>query len=151
MLLVDGGYAAEDLQERLLQLMGTIEGFDPEVAKVNLHLMSRTWQDTSVRFPDLNDRDGRPAQGDKPAQRAGQDVVLAEALRVGAELVILDNYSTLAGGGRRERRSGDDTELMLGVSVAGEAGPDRVHPGASLGKTGATYRGSSKSGRRRSR
>ena len=71
-LLVDGEMAAEDLQERLLQLMGTIEGFDPEVAKVNLHLMSRTWQDTSVRFPDLNDRDGRPAQGDKPAQRAAR-------------------------------------------------------------------------------
>ena len=68
--------------------------------------------------------------------------MLAEALRVGAELVILDNYSTLA-----EVDDENDAAAMtptlaflLRVKQA-RIGCILVH---HSGKTGATYRGSSK-------
>jgi hypothetical protein len=89
-LLVDGEMSAEDLQERAASLIGTVEGIDREAAAANLHILSRNWQQEDVAFPDLGDREGRPGRP------SGQDVVFEEAKRCRAELLLLDNYATLA-------------------------------------------------------
>ncbi len=80
---VDGEMHIQDLRDRLVLLAGTVEGCDPKAAGQNLTLICRQHQAATVQFPDI-------------ASRAGQDAVLAAAVAAGAELVILDNLSTLA-------------------------------------------------------
>lgn len=135
-LLVDGEMAAEDLQERVTWLIDTVEGIDREAAAENLHILSRNWQKAEVAFPDLGDRagvDGKPS---------GQDVVLKAARDHGAELVLLDNYSTLA-----EVEDENDAAAMT-PTLAFLLRMKQARIGCVLvhhsGKTGTTFRGSSK-------
>ena len=83
-LVVDGEMHSEDLKERLTVLAGTVSGFDPEAAADNLLLMPRTWQKGgNVDFPDI-------------VKPEGQALIIKEAQNHKADLVILDNFSTLA-------------------------------------------------------
>ena len=135
-LLVDGEMSAEDLKERAALLMGTVAGIDEKTARANLLLLSRNWQREDVAFPDLGDREGRAG---KPS---GQDVVFAMAKRHGAELVLLDNYSTLAEvADENEAAAMTPTLAFLLRFKQARIGCVLVH---HSGKTGETYRGSSK-------
>jgi hypothetical protein len=89
-LLVDGEMAKEDLQERARWLMDTIDDIDREAAMDNLTILARSRQEADVEFPDLNDRERRKGH------TCGQDVVFEMAQRERAELVLLDNFSTLS-------------------------------------------------------
>jgi RecA-family ATPase len=89
-LFCDGEMSAEDLKERAAWLIGTVEGVDQGAARENLLILSRNWQKPDVRFPDMGKRetkDGKPSD---------QDVYLQVARKHRAELVIADNFSTLA-------------------------------------------------------
>lgn len=135
-LLVDGEMAAEDLQERVAWLIDTVEGIDREAASANLVILSRNWQKSEVVFPDLGDREGRDG---KPS---GQDAVLRKAKRHGAELVLLDNYSTLAEVADENDAAAMTPTLAFLLRLKQERiGCVLVH---HSGKDGASYRGSSK-------
>lgn len=135
-LLVDGEMAVEDLQDRARWLIGTVEGIDREAAGANLHIMSRAWQKPEVTFPDLGEREGRNGLV------SGQDEVVARARRIGAELVLLDNFSTLV-----EVADENDASSM-NATLAFLLRLKQLRIGCLLvhhsGKDGGTYRGSSK-------
>jgi AAA domain len=135
-LLVDGEMAAEDLQERIAFLMDTVAGIDREAVRENLAILSRNWQGAQVVFPDLGDRLGTHG---KPS---GQDVVINEARRHGAELVLLDNFSTLSEvADENDAAAMTPTLSFLLRMKQHRIGCVLVH---HSGKSGDTYRGSSK-------
>jgi RecA-family ATPase len=135
-LLVDGEMAAEDLKERAVMLIDTITGIDKAAAGRNLMILSRNWQVETVVFPDLGDRCG--AKG-KPS---GQDVFVKAARDHGAELVFLDNYSTLAEvSDENDAAAMTPTLTFLLRLKQARIGCVLVH---HSGKSGETYRGSSK-------
>ena len=135
-LLVDGEMAAEDLQERVEWLINTIDGIDKEAARENLHILSRSWQKPEAEFPDLGQRegtDGRPA---------GQDVILRTAQAHGAELILCDNFSTLAEvADENDAAAMTPTLAFLLRLKQARIACILVH---HSGKSGETYRGSSK-------
>lgn len=88
--LVDGEMSREDLQDRVRWLINTIDGCDREAAMENLTILARSRQRPEVEFPDLADRDRRNGR------KCGQDVVFELVQKEGAELVLLDNFATLA-------------------------------------------------------
>lgn len=128
-LFLDGEMHIQDLRDRLVMLAGTIEGLDQDAADRNLMLLSRQDQDAEVNFPDL-------------AQRAGQDEVLTRALGMKAELLIADNFSTLA-----EVADENDAAAMSPVLTMlmrfKQAGIATILVHHS-DKTSSNYRGSSK-------
>lgn len=139
-LYVDGEMHAQDLRDRLKLLVPAVAGLDADAMGRNLHLLSRQLQAADVRFPDLADAEG--VQRGAMRHRAGQDVILREAQRVGAKLLILDNLSTLA-----DLEDENDAAAMtpvlgflLRLKQAGIACIAVHHSG----KSGLTYRGSSK-------
>jgi KaiC/GvpD/RAD55 family RecA-like ATPase len=82
-LLVDGEMHEADLIERCRELLPTVAETDDAALLGNLSVLARQAQHPDADFPDL-------------ATQAGQDAVL-ERVRVGGfELLILDNFSTLA-------------------------------------------------------
>ena len=135
-LLVDGEMSAEDLKERAGMLIDTVQGIDKEAAGRNLMILSRNWQAETAAFPDLGDRVG--ANG-KPS---GQDVLVRAAKDHGAELVLLDNWSTLA------EVEDENSAAALTPTVAFLLRMKQARIGCVLvhhsGKNGETYRGSSK-------
>ncbi len=136
-LLIDGEMHLEDLRERLGMLSEAVEGFNAEAAGGNLVILSRQDQDPEARFPDLAE-----TSAPNPASKAGQDVILAKVLEVGAELVILDNFSTLAEVADENDASAMSPILsfLMRLKQAGVA-CILVH---HAGKAGNEYRGSSK-------
>lgn len=130
-LYVDGEMHAQDLRDRLAMLTGTVDGCDLEAASKNLTLLSRQMQGADVRFPDLN----------KPED---QDDILRRVQRSKAELVILDNFSTLCEVADENEVAAMNPVLsfLLRMKQAGCA-CILVH---HSGKTGTDYRGSSKLG-----
>jgi RecA-family ATPase len=82
-LFVDGEMNEADLIERARFLLEASSGpFKREEAERNLVFLARQAQDPDAPFPDLSEPEGR--------QRIAQ-----EAEKHGAELLILDNFSTL--------------------------------------------------------
>jgi len=130
-LYVDGEMHAQDLRDRLRLLAATVEGCDMEAAAANLTVISRQFQTDGVTFPDL----GQPED---------QSVILRHAARVGAELVILDNFATLCEVADENEAAAMSPVLsfLLRMKQAGRA-CILVH---HSGKTGTDYRGSSKLG-----
>ena len=128
-LVVDGEMHTEDLKHRLEHLMPAVEGIDPAAAAENLKLMPRQWQGAEVTFPDI-------------ATPEGQDVVLGAIREHGAELVILDNFSTLAEVADENEAAAMSPVLtfLLRLKQEGVAAILVHHSG----KNGGTYRGSSK-------
>lgn len=82
-LIVDGEMPEDDTTDRARCLMGGIEELDREAAGQNLRIISQQAQPIECVFPNLSDPEG-------------QEWILKEAMRHNAELVILDNFSTLA-------------------------------------------------------
>ncbi|MCK8784172.1 AAA family ATPase [Roseomonas sp. NAR14] len=128
-LLVDGEMAMEDLQDRLRVLAGTVEGLDAEAAGSNLLILARQDQSADVLFPDIG-------------KEEGQDAVLRMAQGHGAELVLLDNFSTLAEVEDENAASAMNPVLsfLLRLKQARLACVLVHHSG----KDGGNYRGSSK-------
>jgi len=128
-MFVDGEMHAQDLRDRLAMLVGTVDGCDLDAASRNLTLVSRQMQGADVHFPDL-------------AKPDDQDEVLRQAAKVNAELVILDNFSTLADVADENEASAMSPVLsfLLRMKQAGRA-CILVH---HSGKQGTDYRGSSK-------
>lgn len=81
-LFVDGEMNTADLQERVRLLQGSVRGIDLEAAGTNLTFIARQDQDPEATFPDL-------------ATPEGQRTVYRRARGKGADLLILDNFSTL--------------------------------------------------------
>jgi KaiC/GvpD/RAD55 family RecA-like ATPase len=82
-LVVDGEMNMADLVDRLKLLAPAVEGLDLEAARGGLKVLSRQHQDPDAEFPDL-------------AQPEGRDCIFAMVQAGGYDLVILDNFSTLA-------------------------------------------------------
>jgi hypothetical protein len=124
------------LQDRIGQLAQTVDGIDIEAVRRNLLIMSRNLQKPSVDFPDFGDRDGRNGR------TAGQDVVLGLVAKFRPELVIIDNFATAAEVADENDAAamGPVLSLLLRLKQRRVA-CILVH---HSGKTGETYRGSSK-------
>jgi KaiC/GvpD/RAD55 family RecA-like ATPase len=82
-LLVDGEMPKHEIKERARMLLPAAEGCDVEEAGRNLEVLAKQAQNFNASFPDLGDT-------------KGQEEVLRVALAHKADLVILDNLSTLA-------------------------------------------------------
>jgi len=136
-LLVDGEMHVEDLRDRLALLADTVEGIDQDAAGENLIIFSRQDQAPTARFPDLAERERR-----HPDEMPGQEVIMKKVIETGAELVILDNFSTLA-----EVDDENDAAAMnpiLGFLMKLKQANVACILVHHAGKTGTTYRGSSK-------
>jgi hypothetical protein len=82
-LVVDGEQHIEDIKERAVFLMGTVDGVDANEAAQNVTVFARQDQDPEATFPDLADTEG-------------QTELFKRAVDGEFDLVILDNFSTLA-------------------------------------------------------
>ncbi len=82
-LYIDGEMPEADIIERAKMLLPTVEGCNHETAASNLVFLARQAQHMDAEFPDL-------------ATQEGQDDVLKRATSGGFDLLILDNFSTLA-------------------------------------------------------
>ncbi|NNM56401.1 AAA family ATPase [Acidocella sp.] len=128
-LLVDGEMHIEDLKERLEMLKDTVEGIDMEAARRNLVILSRQDQQADTRFPNLADEEG-------------QDAIMARVRETGAELVILDNFSTLAEVADENEAAAMNPILSFLMQLKqANVACILVH---HAGKAGNDYRGSSK-------
>ena len=130
-LYVDGEMPIDDIKDRAAMLLPSVGG-DPEAASENMIFMARQYQDRNadMEFPDL-------------ATEQGRDAILRMALEQGAELVILDNLSTLATIDDENSASAFNAPVafLLKMKQAGLACILIHHAGK--GNSG-TYRGSSK-------
>jgi len=129
-LYLDGEMHVQDLYDRLEMLAPTVEGLDMEAVLRNLVILSRTDQpDPAAKFPDL-------------ALKEGQDEVLSRAAGMRAELVVMDNFSTLADVADENEAAAMTPVLsfLMRVKQAGRA-TILVH---HSGKQENDYRGSSK-------
>lgn len=131
-LYIDGEMALADLKDRLQALVGAIDGLATEAAGKNLRLLVRSHQDPKAVFPDIADT----------SHGGGQDQVYARARGMHADLVILDNFSVLAGVSDENDAAAMQPVLtfLLRMKQAGIA-TILVH---HSGKSGEDYRGSSK-------
>ena len=128
-LLVDGEMHGEDLKDRLEMLIPTVAGLDRQTALRNINILSRQKQHGETRFPDL----GSPE---------GQQTVRRKIAECGAELVILDNFSTLCEVADENEASAMNPLLaFLLMLKQADVACVLVH---HSGKTGSTFRGSSK-------
>ena len=128
-LLVDGEMHIEDLKDRMVLLGDAVEGIDMGAAQENLVILSRQDQGPDTRFPNL-------------ANPEGQDVIMETIRETGVELVILDNFSTLAEVADENEAAAMNPILafLMRLKQAGVA-CILVH---HSGKSGESYRGSSK-------
>ena len=128
-LIVDGEMHIEDITERAKMLMSTVEGIDPETVARNITILARQYQDPEAEFPDLAEDEGRNA-------------IFGRAMRGAFDLVILDNFSTLATVEDENAASAFDPviKFLLKMKQAGIA-TILVH---HSNKTGKEFRGSSK-------
>lgn len=128
-LYIDGEMALADLQERLQVLVDAVDRIDRDAASKNLRIMARSDQHPDAPFPDL-------------ATPEGQQEVYSRAKGTHADLVILDNFSVLAGVSDENDAAAMHPVLtfLMRMKQAGIA-TLLVH---HSGKSGEDYRGSSK-------
>lgn len=126
---VDGEMPEADIIERARMLLPTIEGCDAEAARGNLCFLARQAQHMDAEFPDL-------------ATPEGQADVLKRATAGGYELLVLDNFSTLAEC-EDENAAGAFNGIVKFLMRAKQAGLACVLIHHS-NKNGTDYRGSSK-------
>lgn len=128
-LIIDGEMNEADLKERFVALIPSAEGCNPEMAVSNIEIIARQAQELGTPFPDL-------------AETSGQQKVLQRAIKGKFDLVILDNFSTLATLEDENSSSAMDPVLrfLMEMKQAGVA-CILIHHSA---KTGDKYRGSSK-------
>ncbi len=128
-LLVDGEMHIQDLTDRARLLMPTIEGGDPAQAANNIAILARQHQHPDSEFPDLATEEGRAE-------------ILKRTTAGGFDLVILDNFSTLATVADENAASSFDPviKFLLKLKQAGVACVLVHHSN----KSGGDFRGSSK-------
>jgi hypothetical protein len=128
-LIVDGEMNMHDLRDRFIALSSGAAGGCMATAADNIAIVARQGQDPDAEFPDLG-------------ERVWQDRILARARQWSADLVILDNFSTLAEVDDENSAAAMSPVLgfLLRMKSAGIA-TILVH---HSGKGGDTYRGSSK-------
>lgn len=131
-LLVDGEMDQIDLKTRSLDLLAAVPDADRELVGRNLMLLAYHDQLPGTRFPDL-------------AGDYDRHVVLSFAETAEAELVILDNFSTLATIDDENAASSFDPflDLMRQLKLAGRAAM-LVHHARKNSKGESAYRGTSK-------
>jgi AAA domain len=128
-LIIDGEMNEADLQDRFKALLPAVVGCDVDDAAENVTIIARQAQRLDTTFPDLADSEG-------------QQRVLGMALKGKFDLVILDNFSTLATLEDENSSSAMDPVLrfLMQMKQAGVA-CILIHHSA---KDGMKYRGSSK-------
>jgi KaiC/GvpD/RAD55 family RecA-like ATPase len=131
-LLVDGEMDLVDLRTRSLSLVAALPDADREAVAQNLMLLAYHDQEPGVDFPDL-------------AEPLGRAVILDKAEEAAAELVIFDNFSTLATVDDENAASSFDPmiDLMRQLKVAGRAAI-LVHHSRKSSRGESAYRGTSK-------
>lgn len=131
-LLVDGEMDQMDLKSRSLGLLAAVPDADKDLVGRNLFLLAYHDQLPGTRFPDL-------------ASDHDRNVVLSFAAQAGAELVILDNFSTLATIDDENAASSFDPflDLMRQLKLGGRAAM-LVHHARKNSKGESAYRGTSK-------
>lgn len=131
-LIVDGEMDAQDLWERLRGLLESSSSLDVEAVKCNLELLARQRQAPTTTFPDLDKAEGRAA-------------VLKIVRDLKAELVVLDNFSTLCAVDDENAASSWNgmQHFLIALKQAGVSGL-LVHHSRKGGKEKDTYRGTSK-------
>lgn len=131
-LLVDSEMDEADLQTRATKMLPTMAEIDREAAAANLRILARQAQGAGVKFPDLADAEGRAE-------------VLKKAAAHKAELVILDNFSTLTTVDDENAASSFNPviELMQEMKQAGMACM-LVHHSRKGASGEGSYRGTSK-------
>lgn len=127
-LIVDGEMNMHDLRDRFAALAQGAAGGDMAAAGENITLVARQGQHPDCEFPDIGDRNW-------------QRQIIERAQREGADLVILDNLSTLAVVEDENSASATSpvVQFLMRMKAAGLA-VILVH---HAGKSGETYRGSS--------
>jgi hypothetical protein len=128
-LLVDGEQHIQDIHDRAKMLMQTIEGIDAGEAGKNVTILARQDQDPCSEFPDL-------------AEEEGRDKIFRRAMSSKIDMIILDNFSTLATVEDENAASAFNPIItfLLQMKQAGIA-TILVH---HSNKTGKDFRGSSK-------
>ena len=128
-LLVDGEMHIQDLTDRAKMLIKTIADIDSELAKRNITILARQHQHPHSKFPDLATSDGR-------------EELFKRAESGNYDLIILDNFSTLATVEDENSAAAFDPiiKFLLQMKQAGKA-CILVHHSK---KGGNDYRGSSK-------
>lgn len=131
-LYVDGEMDTPDLQERARGLLGKLPGIDPDAARANLSFLARLGQEAGAEFPDL-------------MEKAGQETVLALADEVGADLVVIDNLSTLASVADENEASAFNALVALLVELKARGKSVLVvHHSRKADRGESSYRGSQK-------
>lgn len=133
-LFVDGEMHMDDVVSRSIMLAETIDGLDLEAAGENLRIMARHYQDPGVSFPDLAEEGGRRTLLDISRKLFSG--------RTPADLVILDNLSTLATI-KDENDAAEFNDVIRFLMDMKQAGVACVLVHHSK-KGGSDYRGSSK-------
>lgn len=128
-LYIDGEMPEADIIDRARMLLPTIAGGDKEAAGRNLVFLARQAQHMDTEFPDL-------------ATPEGQDIVLKRATADAFDLLILDNFSTLAEC-EDENAAGAFNGILKFLMRAKQGGLACVLIHHS-NKNGSDYRGSSK-------
>ena len=133
-LIVDGEMDVLDLRDRAQMLLPTIADVDPTSASQNLTILAHQAQEPGVSFPDLATSEGREA-------------VLKIAMGHQAELVILDNFSTLVTVDDENAASSFNPVIDLMRSLKQQGSACMLIHHSRKGKGGqGTYRGTSKMG-----
>lgn len=133
-LFVDGEMDAQDLWERLKGMLDAAPAIDVGAVKRNLELLARQRQKPGIEFPDLDKADGRAA-------------VLGIARTLRAELVVLDNFSTLCAVDEENAASSWNgmQHFLIALKQEGVASL-LVHHSRKGGREKDSYRGTSKMG-----
>lgn len=126
----DGEMYADDLRARAAMLAKCIPGLDLRSAETNLFFIARQHQDYRVKFPDIADEEG-------------QSAVFASAMEYEADLVVIDNLSTLALAIEDENAAAEFNKVMGLLMRFKQANKACILVHHS-NKSGTDYRGSSK-------
>jgi hypothetical protein len=128
-LLVDGEMHIQDITDRARLLLPTLDSVDDQAAPDNITVLARQYQHPESTFPDL-------------ATDEGREVIMKRTIDGGYDLVILDNFSTLATVDDENAASAFDPviKFLLKLKQAGVA-CILVH---HSNKGGNDFRGSSK-------
>jgi hypothetical protein len=127
-LIYDGEMPLDDLKARLVQLKGTVSGFDAQAASENLRLVARHHQDARTAFPDFGNIDEHDDIVDR---------ILAEK----PDVVVLDNLSTLAS--IEDENGAAETQKLVRLLVKLKQAKVAVICIHHSNKAGTEFRGSS--------
>ena len=126
----DGEMYVDDIRARAAMLAKCIPGLDLRSAETNLMFIARQHQNHRAKFPDIADEEG-------------QEKVFASAMKYDADLVVLDNLSTLALTIEDENAAAEFNKVM-GLLMRFKQANKACLLVHHSNKSGTDYRGSSK-------